>query len=183
MRRTPLILLAAVVATTAMAQKVQVDYDKEFDFSEIKTISWVPGTLSNSEMNQKRLEAAIHNELEGKGLEWVEDGPEVDLYLVSHVDSITQTKSSNTSVGVGVSRRTRFGSVGVGTSTSGKPKEVTTGTVLIEMRDGTSEQLVWQGTASDTVKDTPDKNEKTINDAIGKLFKDFPPAPDKKKKK
>jgi hypothetical protein len=36
--------------------------------------------------------------------------------------------------------------------------------------------LVWRGTASDTVSDKPEKNEKKIQKAAEKMFKKYPPS-------
>jgi hypothetical protein len=34
---------------------------------------------------------------------------------------------------------------------------------------------VWWGAASDTISSKPEKNEKHLNEAVEKMFKDFPP--------
>jgi hypothetical protein len=35
--------------------------------------------------------------------------------------------------------------------------------------------LIWRGTASDTISDTPERNEKNLDKAVDKMFKKFPP--------
>jgi hypothetical protein len=39
---------------------------------------------------------------------------------------------------------------------------------------------LWRGTATDTVQSNPDKGIKTLNNAMKKMFKNFPPKPDSK---
>jgi len=50
------------------------------------------------------------------------------------------------------------------------------GQLVVDIYDTASEQLLWRGFASDTASDKAEKNEKKINNAVAKLFKQFPPT-------
>ena len=49
------------------------------------------------------------------------------------------------------------------------------GTLVVDLFDTSSKQIVWWGTSSDTISDKPEKNTKHMNEAVAKMFKDFPP--------
>jgi len=49
------------------------------------------------------------------------------------------------------------------------------GTLVVDLFDTETKQVVWWSTASDTVSDKPEKNAKHLNEAVEKMFKDFPP--------
>ena len=47
--------------------------------------------------------------------------------------------------------------------------------MVIDIWDARTKQLFWRGTASDSVSDDPEKNNKKVQKALGKLFKKYPP--------
>jgi hypothetical protein len=49
------------------------------------------------------------------------------------------------------------------------------GTLVVDMFDAKSKQLIFRGTAEDEISDNPDKNTKRLEKASTKLFKYFPP--------
>jgi hypothetical protein len=54
------------------------------------------------------------------------------------------------------------------------------GTLVIDMYDAKTKQLLRRGTAGGTLSDKADKNEKKLEKAVGKMFKDFPPRSTKR---
>lgn len=169
-------VLCLLSAAPAFAQKVSVDYDHEFDFSGLVKIGWAEGgTPAPTELREKRIRAAIEEELAKKGVEFVAEGEEVALHIITHAAVNQQAKTSSVRLGVGVGRSTGHGAVSVGGSTGGRTKVVEIGTLVIEIYDPKTKSLVWQATASDTLKSTPEKNEKLLDKAVEKAFKDYPP--------
>lgn len=51
----------------------------------------------------------------------------------------------------------------------------TVGTLVVDLFDSRTKQLIWRGWASDALPDNPQKESKKLNKDIGKLFKNFPP--------
>jgi len=49
----------------------------------------------------------------------------------------------------------------------------------MDVYDNTTNQLIWQGVASGTVKENPKKREKSIPKMVNKLMKKFPIQPTK----
>jgi hypothetical protein len=50
------------------------------------------------------------------------------------------------------------------------------GQAVVDIFDAKTKKLVFRGTASDELSDKPEKNEKKIEKATEKMFKDFPPG-------
>jgi hypothetical protein len=48
------------------------------------------------------------------------------------------------------------------------------------MYDGKTKQLIWRSSAEGTVSDKANKNEKKLDSAVAKMFKDFPPGSTKR---
>jgi hypothetical protein len=171
-----LAFLALATAPAVAGQKVLVDWAHNFDFSRPKTITWAPGTPAPNETIESRIRETIEEQLVADGLTFVEPGGKADLIVLSHAVAEEQTKQSNTSVGVGVGVPVGYGTVGVGRSRTGKSKTIKVGTLVIEIRDGVTGELLWQAVASDTIKGNPEKIEAKVVHYMGKAFEQYPPA-------
>jgi hypothetical protein len=68
---------------------------------------------------------------------------------------------------------------GMGSATT-TVNEYTVGTLVVDIFDAKSKQLLFRGTASDEISDKPEKNVKKLAKASDKMFKDFPPGSTKK---
>jgi len=53
------------------------------------------------------------------------------------------------------------------------------GTLVIDLFDTKTKQLIWRGTASDTLSNNSNKNIENLNKGVEKLFKKFPPGSSK----
>ena len=59
--------------------------------------------------------------------------------------------------------------------------EYTVGTLVVDMFEAKAKSLIFRGIAEDEISDNPEKNQKRIEKASTKMFKDFPPVPKPKK--
>jgi hypothetical protein len=50
------------------------------------------------------------------------------------------------------------------------------GTLVMDVFDGESQELIWQAVATGTIKEKPEKREKSIPKTVSKLMKKFPIA-------
>jgi hypothetical protein len=46
---------------------------------------------------------------------------------------------------------------------------------VIDLYDAKTKQLIWRGSAEDTLSDNAAKNEKNLDKGVAKMFKVFPP--------
>jgi len=70
----------------------------------------------------------------------------------------------------------RFGGMGSATSST-----ISNGSLVVDIYDPTTKQLVWTGTATKTLdpSSNQEKNQKNLDKAMAKLLKNYPP-PQKK---
>jgi len=52
--------------------------------------------------------------------------------------------------------------------------------LVIDLYDAKTKQLIWRGSAQDTVSDKAAKNEKNLDRGVAKMFKEFPPESGKR---
>ena len=157
-------------AGSTLAQKVSVDFDRGTDFSKYKTYDWVKGTPAGNPMMHQRIVAGIEAQLAAKGLRRVEGNP--DLVVTYH--TATDTQVSINTMGGGPLGGWRLG---MGTATVNK---IPVGQLVVDIGDVNTRRFVWRGSASGTMSSKPEKNEKSLNTALAKMFQNFPQPPGKK---
>ena len=175
-----LVFVLAMAATPAMAQKVTVDYARDFDFSGVKTFQYVDTAESNSknELMAGRIEEMIKKELREGGLTEVQENP--DLYVTYHVTTEELSSFNTTSMGYGGyggygpgwggygRSGYGYGAGGMATSTTYETK-YTEGTLIIDGYNPADKKLVWRGTGTVTVKDKPEKQIKQVDKILKKI--------------
>jgi Domain of unknown function (DUF4136) len=177
-----LIVFLLLGVSSAVAQDIRYDFDKDKDFSKYKTYKWVPikGAEMPDELTQKALTSSIDAQLAAKGMTKT-DSDNADLYI-GYQTALGQEKeftSYNTGWGYGPGWGGGwYGYGGMSTTTTyGSTSTVYIGQLDLSMYDPAAKQLVWRGTASKTLdpKAKPEKKQKNINKAVEKLLKKYPP--------
>jgi uncharacterized protein DUF4136 len=178
-KRLMIASLAMIVAPALLlAQKVSYDYNKSSNFASFKTYAQKDGTKVGQPLIDERIVAAIDTELAAKGLTKSESNP--DVFVVYHVAFDKQKDISTFSSGYGGG----YGPYGWGwgggwaggTSTT-QVRDILIGTLVIDMADAKQNQLAWRGMATKEINPqaNPEKRDKNINNAVKKIFKNYPP--------
>jgi len=158
----------AMVCGTALAQDVHTDYDKKASFGEYHTYYWAKVQTSNP-LWQQRVQDAVDKDLQAKGWNRVGSGGDIALTAVGSAQNQKEYQTFYDGLGGGW----RWG--GFGTEATTTVQNYRVGTLVLDMYDSKDKRLVWRGTASNTLSNNPDKNEKGLDKAVDKMFKDFPP--------
>ena len=177
------VLVLFLTAGPAMAQKVFVDYDKEFDRTTIKTFAWKATEETSVKKGSPLLHSRIVNGIEYYltlgGLRENEDAP--DVYVTYHTSTRKEVSFNTTSFGYGYPSSwyhggyyPRYYGYAPTYSTVAATTTVSTyhkGTLVIDVWDAASNKLIWRGTAANiTVVDSPTKMEKRIDKALKKMI-------------
>ncbi len=174
-----ILLMASLAAPAARAQSVKADYDKKTDFTAYKSFVFKKGTDAPTPFAQERIIAAITAQLQARGMSAADPG---DVEVFTHVKLSTEQRVDVTSYGYG--GYAGWGGWGGGFGTSSvMVTDIPMGTLMVDIVDTRTNQLIWRGIVSDTLSTnpTPEKSEKRINKAVSKLFYKYPVPPAKKK--
>ena len=169
------VLAAAILLLApglALAQKTSFDFDKTADFSKFKTYALKDGTKVGDPLIDNRIVSAIEAQLAAKGMTKGAASP--DIVVVYHVAFDKKQDITTYSSGYG-GYGYRWGG-GWGT-TDVRVNEILVGTMIIDVIDAKKQEVAWRGTGVKEV-DTQakaEKRDKTINDAVTKILKNFPP--------
>jgi hypothetical protein len=176
-----LLIVLFLSMTFVYGQKVTGDYEKSTDFSAYKTYMFV-GWQDDSDQvmndfDKKRLRESIKSEMEARQFELVESDADMAVSLFVVVDEKTSTTAyTNYYGGAGYGRGRRgYGGWGHGSATTSySENDYLQGTLVLDMYDAASKDLIWQGVATGTITEKPEKREKKIPKAVTKLMKKFP---------
>jgi hypothetical protein len=173
------IVAALLTPTLLLAQKVSYDYNKTANFGSFKTYAHKAGTPAGQPLIDQRIVGAIETELAAKGLTKVETSP--DVFVVYHIafdkEKDISTYSSGYSGGYGPYGWGWGGGWGGGMTTT-QVRDILIGTLVIDLADAKAGQLAWRGMGVKEI-DTqakPEKRDKSINNAVKKIFKNYPPT-------
>jgi hypothetical protein len=161
-----------LAATASFAQQVKTDFDRDSDFGHYRTYTWEK-VQTQDPLWVDRIKEAVNSALAAKGWTKVDSGGDV---AVIAVESTQDQQTLNTFYdGFGGGWRWRgFGGFGDSTTTVDTYK---VGTLVVDLFDAGTKKLIWRGSASDTLSDKSDKNIKTLDKAVQKMFDRFPPSP------
>ena len=167
-----LVGLILSACSSMLAQDVHYNFKAGTDFSKYHTYKWIdlPGNIPPDQLIDQEIKQAIDSQLAGKGLSKT-DGDTADLY-VGYQGAIDREKEW-TAFGDGFGPW-GFGGMGMATATS---STIQNGTIVLDMYDPATKQLVWTGQATKTLNPSgnPEKNQKNLDKAMQKLLKNYPP--------
>jgi hypothetical protein len=162
--------LMLAIGTTAFAQNVKTDYAKDVDFTQYKTFMWIKEPQTTNPLVKQRVIDDVNAALTAKGLRLVTSG--ADLCIAAHA-ATKENRTLNTfydGFGGGWRWGGRFGSATTTVDT------YTVGTLVVDLFDAKTKDAIWRGTSSKTLSGDPEKNAGSLNKAVAKMFKDFPPS-------
>lgn len=162
------------------------DFDHKADFSKYRTFAWgksevdVSNPVYESDLITNRIQAAVEKELAKRGV--VESSTDPDFIVKYH----TYTEEKKRSEGV---YPYRYGFYPYGFFPfafgwrypyyMGSPAEVeeyTEGTLVLDMIDQRTGELVWRGSVSGNVEDTA-RLKKQVERAVQAIMKKYPVSP------
>ncbi len=162
------LLLTLLACAFAPAQDVTTNAMPGTDFTKYHTYKWVPieGAVQPNQIVDAQIKQSVDAQLATKGLTKT-DGEKPDL-LIGYQVSIDQEKQWN-AYGTG---GLRWG----GGMASAQQSTISIGTLVLDMYDPTSKQLVWTGRVSKTLEPNANqgKKQKNLDKAMQKLLKKFP---------
>ena len=172
-----LIGMMFLFASESSAQQVKTDYDRSANFGQYKTYSRAQVKTKDA-LDVDRIKNAVNATLAAKG--WTQVNSDGDVSIVA-MEITSNQQTLNTfydGFGGGWGWR-RFGGGGFGEATT-TTDTYKVGTVVVDLFDRKTKQLIWRGSASDTLSNNSDKNIKNLDKGVDKMFKNFPPGSSKK---
>jgi hypothetical protein len=160
----------------APAQQIKTDYDRSANFGQYKTFSWEQVKTKDA-LDVDRIKSAVNAALAAKGWSKVESGGDVSVIALEMTQNQQTLNTFYDGFGGGWGWR-RFGGGGFGEATT-TTETYTVGTLVVDLYDAKTKQLLWRGSSSDTLSKNSNKNIKNLDKGVEKMFKKFPPGSSK----
>ncbi len=184
-------ILVALVSAGCATNRVRVDYNPRTSFTAFRTYAWIDQSTDSgrhpaihSQLVERRIYDAVERELTARGFRKATSGTP-DFHIAYHVVSDTKI-DVRAFEGVGARYYGYpYGYLGYfgygyrGTSQQ-YAREYIKGTLILDVVDARSDELIWRGWMSEALDDDP-KPENVrmyVDAAVSKILARFPPASD-----
>ena len=162
--------LAMMIANVTFAQDVKTDFSRSTDFSRYKTFMWIKEPKTTNPLMRQRVIDDVNAALAASGLQLVTSN--ADLSIAAH--AATKDERTLNTFYDGFGGGWRWGG-GFGSATT-MVNTYEVGTLVVDMFDSRTKEAIWRATSSKTLSENPQKNADSLNKAVAKMFKNFPPA-------
>ena len=167
------IVSISIILISCSSITVNQDYDPAYDFAKLKTFGFIPisSEAGIDQLSADKLGNAIKTELLAKGYT-ISDKADFGIALMFSQQTKTNIQSYGYGYGYGGwGRGGMYGTGGVDVT------QYQQGTLIIDIIDMSQQKLVWRGTGSGTLSDSPSVETRTenINSAVNQILAQFPP--------
>jgi hypothetical protein len=164
-------LFTSILVVSAAAQTTSIHYDRNYDFSKVKTFTIQVSRPWDNRQAEAYAEAAIKKELVSRGLTEATDGASANAFVVVMETVQDATIQESFYTGSSDDPNACAGPAGVSNSrTIGKKLTQRTVNIL----DAQTNQLIFSGVIVGEFSGQEKKNEQDIKKGVQKIFKEFP---------
>jgi hypothetical protein len=167
---------AVAVFTTACSYSIKTatDYDTHANFSNYHSFSIVKGNSSGNPLMDQRAQNDVMSALTSKG--WMNvPADEAQAAVVVHAATKTKHTYETLYDGWGGWGWRRGWGGGFGGATT-FVEDYKVGTLVVDIFDAKSKEEIWHGTATDALSDNAKSNAQATEQAVDKMFSNFPPG-------
>ena len=161
-------LVVFILTAASLAQQVKTDYDRDANFSKYKTFSFEK-IQTEDPLWVDRIKSAVGASLTARGLSQVDSGGDISVVAVGMTKTQQRLDTFYNGFGGGWRWGGRFGDATTTTET------YQVGTLVVDLFDSNTKELLWRGSASGTVSNKSDSNIKNLDKGVQKMFKNYPP--------
>lgn len=170
--KTSLAIIVLSFIVTGCGVQVAYDYDRNFNFSKVRTYDYYPSMQSGmSQLDERRLMRSLDSLMASRGYQI---GVSPDVYI--NIKSSSRPKPVNSAVGIGIggSSRNIGGGVSVGVPI-GQPDQYRE--IVFDLVDVKNDELIWQAVSESTISTsmTPEARAAQLKSVVDKVFSKYPP--------
>jgi|SRR6187402_1026954 len=165
---------ALFVAAGAVAQDVRTDFEHSANFEHYRTFC-VAQVHASNQIVENRLRDALTRDLTEHGMQPASGDGTCDLTVTAIGNVHNQQEYSTFYDGLGGGWGWRGRGWGGGGQSFTTVQHIPVGTLIVDLFDSQSKQLVFRGTSQSELSKNPDKNTDKLYKAVDKMFRNYPP--------
>ena len=155
-------LALAAFGAAPMLAATSTDWDHNVNFRSYRTFSFYKVQTSDP-LYVRRIEDEVTADLTKAGMERVESGGDLAITAVGGVHNEQEYNTFYDGLGGG------------GGMQQTRVEQVPVGTLMLDMYDSKTHQLVWRGRSQSDLSNKSEKNTKTLDKDIDHMLNGFPP--------
>ena len=163
-------LLGLLMLSACSTLQTSVDFDRSVDFSKYRTYKWDNPSPPENAIVLRRFVTIVDGRLVAKGLSKA-DRADLLVALRTH-------RADETVYRTDVDRSWGYGrGWWAGNVVYEYPQQIPVGTLVLDLIDGTSNELIWRGVARRILDPmaSPDEKDRNAEETVARLFEEFPP--------
>ncbi|MEX0899412.1 MAG: DUF4136 domain-containing protein [Gammaproteobacteria bacterium] len=179
------IALAALALAACAGSRVATDYDGSARFDTLQTFAWLDPVVDDiedpvldSQLLTRKVQRSVADALLQRGYSRTESAVDADFLVTYHTASRERLRDrGGFSIGLGIGRPWRhgYGSVYMGDSYFPRIEGYQEGTLIIDILDADTRDLLWRGWVRNTV-DARNYTDEAIAAAVAEIIAEFPPG-------
>ena len=151
------------------------DYDHNVNFRSYKTFSFYKVQTSDP-FYEQRIKDEMTKDLSQAGWQMIPSGGDVSITAIGNVKEKQEYNTFYNGLGGGGWGWRGWGGWGGGWGDNQTTVEtVPVGTLMIDMYDASSHQLIWRGRSQEDISNKADKNTSKLDKDIDHMLNGFPP--------
>ena len=165
-------IVAAACLAACSSSNATVDFDDSYSFRGKNTYGWLDrpeGRESVNDQTDRRVRRSVDAVLADRGFRLV---PLAEAELVFGYQVSARDQRVYDTYGYGTGRWSAY----EGTTTT--ERVYTEGSLTVDIFDAAAKELIWRGTAEETIDPSasPDERDDIVANAVREMFKGFPPG-------
>jgi hypothetical protein len=172
-------LAASLAACSGIS--TNFDFDPQANFTGYQTWAWMEMQPDPqfTDLQRSRLRSSVESGMAAKGLELVRSQPDVFVGYQVILDEQVSYNTVNNYYGGGWGYRGWYGpsyGMTMGSSQTTETR-VQVGTLILDIFDAGTKELVWRGTGESKIQEIQDPQERQarLDKAVAKILENFPP--------
>ena len=168
----PLFMLFVLASCSSV--RVNADYDKKVDFNQYKTYAYIKASIDKveiSDLDKKRILRSIDEAMSAKGFSKSENPNMLISIFTKESERVNVYNNNMWGMGFGWGWNS-WGGMGMGMNSVYTTPE---GTLFIDMFDGKTKEMIWQGEGSGYLTKDTNKKDARIKEFVDKILEQYPP--------
>ncbi len=183
LKTSAILLIVALLTACASAPRIQTTQAPGVDLSAYRSFSFVDPLSTDREgyasLISQQLKFSTRRELELLGLHYIDDAAQADVLVNfhAHLDERIRTRSVPEPYMGPTFYDYRYGfyTPWPTYTTRTEIEQYSEGTLVVDLIDAGSNEMVWEGAARNTITDKTRRDAaRLIDDAVARMFKQFP---------
>ncbi len=162
------------VLASCSSVRVNADYDKKVDFNQYKTYAYIKASIDKveiSDLDKKRILRSIDEAMSAKGFSKSENPNMLISIFTKESERVNVYNNNMWGMGFGWGWN-NWGMMGMGMNSVYTTPE---GTLFIDMFDGKTKEMIWQGEGSGYLTKDTNKKDARIKEFVDKILEQYPP--------